>query len=61
MTVADVPVLSTPLVEMTAADKVMGGEPIGRSISATLSSRTGRWLVYALVFFWTVPTFGLFV
>lgn len=37
------------------------GEPVGRSVSAALSSRTGRWLVYALVFFWTVPTFGLAV
>ena len=36
-------------------------EPVGRSVSAALGSRTGRWLVYALVFFWTVPTFGLAV
>ena len=46
---------------MSAADKAMGGEPLGRSVSATLSSRTGRWLVYAFVFFWTIPTFGLLV
>ncbi|MEZ5235456.1 MAG: carbohydrate ABC transporter permease [Acidimicrobiia bacterium] len=38
-----------------------GGETIGRSVSTTLSSRTGRYLVYALVVLWTIPTFGLFV
>ncbi len=37
------------------------GESIGRSVSATLSTRTGRYLVYALVFLWTLPTFGLMV
>jgi alpha-glucoside transport system permease protein len=36
-------------------------EPMGRSVSAALSSRSGRWLVYALVFFWTIPTFGVLV
>ncbi len=36
-------------------------EPIGRSVSATLASRTGRYLVFALVILWTVPTFGTFV
>jgi alpha-glucoside transport system permease protein len=36
-------------------------EPMGRSVSAALSSRGGRWLVYALVFFWTIPTFGVLV
>lgn len=52
----------TPNSAMLAADKAFGGkEPIGRSVSATLSSRTGRWLVYMLVFFWTIPTFGLFM
>jgi alpha-glucoside transport system permease protein len=35
-------------------------EPIGRSISTSLSSRTGRLLVYVLVFLWTIPTFGVF-
>jgi len=39
----------------------MGGEPIGRSVSATLSSRRGRYLVIALVLLWTIPTFGLLV
>jgi alpha-glucoside transport system permease protein len=36
-------------------------EPVGRSVSAALSSRTGKWLVYLLVFLWTVPTFGILV
>ncbi len=36
-------------------------EPIGRSTSATLSSRPGRILVYALMFLWTLPTFGILV
>jgi alpha-glucoside transport system permease protein len=40
-------------------DAALGGEPMGRSVSAALSSRGGRWIVYALVLFWTVPTFGL--
>ena len=61
MTVADASILSTPLVEMSAADKALGGEPLGRSVSATLSSPIGRWLVYGLVFLWTIPTFGLLV
>ena len=37
------------------------GETVGRSVSAALSSRTGRYLVYALVFLWPIPTFGLAV
>jgi alpha-glucoside transport system permease protein len=36
-------------------------EPIGRSASAALSSKTGRKVVYLLVFLWTIPTFGVFV
>lgn len=35
-------------------------EPMGRSISASLSSKLGRRLVYMLVFLWTIPTFGVF-
>jgi len=38
-----------------------GGETIGRSVAASLSSRTGRVLVYILVVMWTIPTFGLAV
>jgi alpha-glucoside transport system permease protein len=35
--------------------------PIGRSLSATLSSRPGRIFVWTLALLWTVPTFGLFL
>ena len=45
----------------TDLDTAIVAEPVGRSISATLSSRYGRILVYALVFLWTIPTFGLLV
>lgn len=37
------------------------GEPIGRSASATLTSRWGKILVWALVVLWTLPTFGILV
>lgn len=37
------------------------GEPLGRSVSAALSSRVGRWTVYLLVILWTIPTFGTLV
>jgi len=36
-------------------------EPVGRSLAASLSSKPGRWIVYILVFLWTIPTFGVFV
>jgi alpha-glucoside transport system permease protein len=36
-------------------------EPIGRSASSALSSKTGRKIVYLLIFLWTIPTFGVFV
>jgi alpha-glucoside transport system permease protein len=36
-------------------------EPVGRSVAASLSSRRGRYIVYAIVFFWTIPTFGLLI
>ena len=38
-----------------------GGETMGRSVSASLSSRGGRYIVLALVLMWTIPTFGLLV
>ena len=53
------PTSSAPVI--TADDTRPLDEPMGRSVSAALSSRTGRWLVYALVFFWTIPTFGVLV
>jgi alpha-glucoside transport system permease protein len=56
------------VVELTpsgdvAADTPTPGfqEPIGRSASSALSSKTGRKIVYLLVFLWTIPTFGVFV
>lgn len=61
MTVVEPVIINTATGPLIAADKALGGEPMGRSISATLSSRTGRWLVYMLVFLWTIPTFGLLV
>ncbi len=36
-------------------------EPVSRTASNVLSSRIGRWTVYALVFLWTIPTFGVLV
>jgi alpha-glucoside transport system permease protein len=53
MTVIDQPV--------TAHRPARQPETISRSIAETLSSRLGRVLVYVLVLFWTVPTFGLAV
>lgn len=46
---------------MSDAAAPLGGEPVGRSISAALTSRWGRWAVYLLVFLWTIPTFGTLV
>jgi alpha-glucoside transport system permease protein len=37
------------------------GEPIGRSVSASLTSGVGKWMVYILVIVWTIPTFGTLV
>ncbi len=54
-------VTSAPSVVTDEVKKRRFREPIGRSTSATLSSRPGRILVYALMFLWTLPTFGIFV
>ncbi len=43
-----------------STNKDIVAEPVGRSLSASLSSRTGRLIVYVLVFLWTIPTFGVF-
>ena len=32
---------------------------LGTKLSGTLSSRVGKWFVWAIAIFWTVPTFGL--
>jgi alpha-glucoside transport system permease protein len=34
-------------------------EPVGRSVAASLTGRTGRIMVWLLVLLWTIPTFGL--
>ncbi len=54
-------ITSAPPVVTDEVKKRRFREPIGRSTSATLSSRPGRILVYALMFLWTLPTFGIFV
>ena len=52
----------TPEVGGEPSEPVLGmQEPIGRSVSSSLSSKTGRKIVYVLVFLWTIPTFGVFV
>jgi len=52
---------SGPLPDDKTVDAAMGGETIGRSVSASLSSRGGRYIVIALVLLWTIPTFGVLV
>ena len=52
----------TPTTDVTASPPPpVFEEPLGRSASSALSSKTGRKIVYALVFLWTIPTFGVFV
>jgi alpha-glucoside transport system permease protein len=54
-------IASGALPDSTTVDAAMGGEPVGRSVSASLSSRWGRVIVIALCLLWTIPTFGLLV
>jgi alpha-glucoside transport system permease protein len=61
MSVADPSAAVPSSATATAGDTPLLQERVGRSVSATLSSRTGRILVYLLVAFWTIPTFGLLV
>lgn len=35
--------------------------PVGETTAASLTTKPGRLLVYALMFFWTIPTFGILV
>jgi alpha-glucoside transport system permease protein len=37
------------------------GEPLGRSVTAALTGRVGKWMVYLLVLLWTIPTFGTLI
>src|SRR6478736_1991578 len=53
--------VSGPLPDDATVEAARGGEPMGRSVSASLSSRGGRYIVLALVLLWTIPTFGLLV
>jgi alpha-glucoside transport system permease protein len=56
------PIGSGGLPDVKKVDAAMGGgESLGRSVSASLSSRGGRLIVVVLVFLWTIPTFGLLV
>ena len=56
-----------PITEMAATGAGLGpdpqklSEPMGRSVAAALGSKSGRWVVYAIAFLWTVPTFGVLV
>ena len=52
---------SGALAADATVNAAMGGEPLGRSVSASLTSRSGRIVVLVLVFMWTIPTFGLLV
>ncbi len=36
-------------------------EPMGKSVSAALGTKLGRYAVYAIALLWTVPTFGILV
>ena len=45
---------------MSTEPNILKHEPVGRSVSAALSSKTGRLVVYVLVLLWTIPTFGVF-
>jgi alpha-glucoside transport system permease protein len=36
-------------------------QPIGRTASSLLSTRTGKIIVYAIAAFWTIPNLGLFI
>ena len=61
MSIAEPAALTTPVGATLAAERALAyKEPIGRSVSAALSSRTGKVLVILLVFLWTIPTFGVF-
>ena len=52
---------ATHLAPVVKPGKAVQQEPMGRSVASSLTGRTGRVLVYTLVFLWTIPTFGLLV
>lgn len=47
--------------ETAVAEALTRSEPWGRSISRSLGSRWGKFLVYLLVLMWTIPTFGILI
>jgi alpha-glucoside transport system permease protein len=60
--------MSAEVGELVAANATVAGkhaefvaEPVGRSVSAALTSRAGRVIVFLLVVLWTIPTFGTLV
>jgi len=60
MSIAEPAALAVPVAATPGDHKPPSyNEPVGRSISAALSSRTGKVLVLILVFMWTIPTFGV--
>jgi alpha-glucoside transport system permease protein len=60
MSIADPTVLSDDIAPSATDKNRVMQEPVGRSVSAALSSRGGRIIVYVLVLLWTIPTFGIF-
>jgi alpha-glucoside transport system permease protein len=54
-------VTNEPGTEPVAVGAITYREPWGRSISRSLGSRWGKFLVYALVLLWTIPTFGIMI
>jgi alpha-glucoside transport system permease protein len=53
--------MSTFDEDVAAGGKKKAGEPMGRSIASSLSSRWGKFAVWTLALLWTVPTFGVLV
>lgn len=62
MSIAEPAAITTPVGAALAGEEALAyKEPIGRSVNAALSSKTGKVLVILLVFLWTIPTFGVLV
>jgi alpha-glucoside transport system permease protein len=60
MSIVEPAAINEPVIVQAAGlEDARALEPIGRSVSASLSSRWGKVVVYLLVFLWTVPTFGV--
>ena len=62
MTTTTVPETSAPEPEVPAIPtKKIYKQPVGRSVSTSLSSGWGKFLVWALVIIWVIPIMGLLV